>query len=263
MNFLTALSQFVLSFTSVYFLIALIIIGYLNHSKQIMARALFLLLFTMAFNTLLKFYWQIPLPPTVKSDSFAFPSGHMQTSTAFWLWLAFEIRKKWLNYFVGILLIAIGFALIYMGYHSYNDVIFASIFALFEIILYRLMLTKISVEEQPYIGLAFACFNILVIYMIKKPLPHLWLSLGAMLGFSLGYKANLRYVKINYSNLRIIKTVACFLFVAGAYIALDSLNRILTIQQLTFAKFFIISFIISFVIEAICQKIFISSQEHH
>jgi hypothetical protein len=204
--------------------------------------------------------WHIPLPPEVSSDGYAFPSGHMQSSAAFWGWLAYELRKKWLNYFVITLLFAIGCSLIYMGYHNYNDVIFANIFALVEILFYRLILTKVEKEEEPYLGLAFAVLAILVIFIIPKSMPNLWLALGAMLGFSIGSKANNKLIKIKESDFRIPKNCLALLLITVTYAAIFLLKGKISFELTFFISFFALSFIISYLSEAIVQKIWLKKE---
>lgn len=53
----------------------------------------------------------------------AFPSGHTQASTVFWGFLATQVKKPWLSWLAGILIVLVGVSRVYLGAHWPVDVL--------------------------------------------------------------------------------------------------------------------------------------------
>jgi hypothetical protein len=176
-----------LFFTHESMVILLTTLGYLGFKRNVFAKALCLLLFTMIFNAFLKSIWQIPLPAEI-GTGFAFPSGHMQTAMVFWCWIGFEFRHKHLWLFIAFLLSGIAFGLIHFHYHILRDILGALFFGSLTIFCYA------SLLKIPFFrlctsgsGLILALISIpLLIYNTRDSLS-LWLAEGSLIGFSLGW----------------------------------------------------------------------------
>lgn len=63
----------------------------------------------------------MPLNPDLLKNGYAFPSGHMQSSSVFYLWLVYNYNNCWMRMITIILLIGIFVSLIYFNYHNYID----------------------------------------------------------------------------------------------------------------------------------------------
>ena len=226
--------------------------GYLTYSKPIFARSLYLMAFTMIFNAFLKSLWQIPLNPALNIEGWAFPSGHMQVACAFWGWLAYEFDNKKFRCTIAVLLIAFGLSLIHFDYHNLNDVVAAAMFAILEIMVFRIIISKIKPQEQPLVGLLLSGVGWLLISLLPKTYPHTWLAQGILMGFSLGYWLNENYIKQSTNNFKLYKLTICF--IGAAIIAM--LSKYLPYQQKyqAFIGYFAISFWISFAADFIVYK---------
>jgi len=254
MSFGTIIAETVLGATHETFVIFLVTICYLNWSKPIFAKALYLLLFSMVFNTFLKSIWQIPLDPALNIEGWAFPSGHMQNSTAFWGWIAYELKNKKANIAICSLLGAIGVSLIYMGWHNPHDIAAGTLFGIFSIILYRLFLSKIEAKDQPLTGFMLVGCSLLLISLTRGSFLHLWLAFGALIGFTFGWLTNQKYIKLKAGEYRLHKTIMAFFGIGVIYFTAHHYKHALPSTYLTLITFFAIAFWVSFMAEAIVQK---------
>jgi undecaprenyl-diphosphatase len=168
-------------------IILLTTLGYLGFKRDVFAKALCLLLFSMIFNAFLKSIWQIPLPTGV-GDGFAFPSGHMQTATIFWFWIGLEFRHKFLWLLIAFLLSGIAFGLVHFNYHTLPDVLGAMFFATLTLTTYTFLL-KIPFFRihTPASGLILALISVPLLYYNTRDSFFLWLANGSLFGFSLGW----------------------------------------------------------------------------
>lgn len=120
-------------------------------------RAINLALFVMIFNSFLKGIWQMPLPDTIASHSWAFPSGHMHFAAAFWISIAYTSQKRWPIYCVIMFLFGLGFALLHQGYHHFVDLPAAAILGAIEAILFSYIFTSARSSILPSISLIPIC----------------------------------------------------------------------------------------------------------
>jgi len=168
-------------------IILLTILGYLGFKRNVFAKALCLLLFSMIFNAFLKSIWQIPRS-TDMGSGFAFPSGHMQTATVFWFWIGLEFRHKFLWLLITFLLSGIAFGLVHFNYHTLPDILGAVFFATLTLAAYTFLL-KIPFFRihTPASGLILALISIPLLHYNTRDSLSLWLAEGSLIGFSLGW----------------------------------------------------------------------------
>jgi membrane-associated phospholipid phosphatase len=82
-------------------------------------------------NSIFKFAFQWPRPFWVTSQvtnlaegtSFGFPSGHAQNAASIWGLIGTETNKKWIKWFVVLIIFLIGFSRILLGVHFTHDVL--------------------------------------------------------------------------------------------------------------------------------------------
>lgn len=117
-------AEYFLYFSNIPLIGGIFLLGYLTPQRKIFVWALSLLLFTMVYNLSLKYTWQIPLPPSLDKQGYAFPSGHMHTAVTFYGTLAYGLRRyfRWLPYIAAIIFAGIGWALVFRGYHYPSDI---------------------------------------------------------------------------------------------------------------------------------------------
>ena len=182
------MTDFFLLFTREFALIPILILIYLSSCKAEATRLLFIVLLTMAFNSYLKSAFAIPLSESLNSDTYAFPSGHMQVAFAFWGWMMIEFRGQVLRIFsIGVLL-GIAGSLVQKGYHSWFDIQGAVGFGVLTIALYY-WAVKHKLKDPsrlPLIGSVITVLSAILIVMNEKSFTTHYLVLGSMVGFTVG-----------------------------------------------------------------------------
>lgn len=184
---LTDVANFILLFSNKPIIAPLIILGYIWISRKIFYDAICLLMFSMILNFALKNTFQVPLSPLLGKQGYAFPSGHMQTSTVLYGWLAFASKNTLLRILIALLLIGIAFSLVYFGYHNYVDITGAVFFAFLLIATYYLISTK-KPEILRWLVIFFASVLMIYISLIDKIKSPPWMAFYTLLGFMLSEK---------------------------------------------------------------------------
>ena len=141
---MNTLAQFFLFFSNGFFIICLLILGYLLNKNLLFFQAACIALISIVVNIALKHTFQIPLSPALHKTGFAFPSGHMQLASVLYGWIALSTRSYALKILILGLLTGIGFGLVHCGYHSWFDVLGAVFFASFILGVSRLVLPQDS-----------------------------------------------------------------------------------------------------------------------
>lgn len=181
--FMSYLAQFFLFFTNIPFFAIFIPFGYFCLDKKIFTRGLFILFFTMILSQYLKSIWQIPLAPHL-GEGWAYPSGHMQTAVAFYGWLAYEFRNRWVTLCVLGGLIGIGWALVYKGYHSVDDVLAGVLFGAATVGVYACLCRLVPLRFQSKMGLFLTLLSLALALLTPKITVAMWLALAGLGGLS-------------------------------------------------------------------------------
>ena len=97
-----------------------------SSGKEKMSRLGIIVLFTIILNGFLKGIFQVPrpeiIPWLVQADGYSFPSGHAQSSTVLWGYLALISRKPIMVWISGILIMGIALSRVYLGVHTPLDI---------------------------------------------------------------------------------------------------------------------------------------------
>jgi undecaprenyl-diphosphatase len=158
------IAQFFLSFSQEVVIVPLIIIGYICVDRKIFFHATCLILISILVNIALKATFQMPLPPMLNQQGFAFPSGHMQSSVTIYGWL-FTATKDWrIKSIISMILTGIGCSLVYFGFHYYEDVLGAVFFSLLLIWLYKKALWYFS--NRSFLFFIFIIANLILSYIV-------------------------------------------------------------------------------------------------
>ena len=186
------LTAFVLVFSHDTILIPLIVLGYIWLDRAIFYHATCLLLLSMLVNPALKVTFKVPLLPHL-GGGYAFPSGHMQSATVFYGWIAYKTPCWMVRTMILALLIGIGFGLVHLGFHRVEDIAAAVFVGIALIALYcwvkRLCGNKCSV-------LLIAIATALLFYIQAKGhqiTDTNWLAYFALIGFILSSHFNPSY----------------------------------------------------------------------
>lgn len=211
MMILENITDAVLFFGSGYFMVPLAIIGFLYLDRKTFAFALFILLFTTCANPFLKLIWKMPLPPDINKDSYAFPSGHLQSAIVFWGFLAFRYPNLSWRLVISAFLIIYAWALYAKGYHYPIDLLGAACFGALSLILYRFILNTNMCKQGPALVGAYlfiAATSLLFIQkeltMINHAVPP---ALGGLLGFSVGWVLTRWSEHVKYNDSDNLKTL--------------------------------------------------------
>lgn len=183
---MTQVSTFLLLFTQEQVIVPIFLLGYFFYDRKVFFQALVLALGSIALAAFLKHLFKVPLMPHL-GEGWAFPSGHMFVACTFWGFLGFELRNKFAKGGIALLLIGIGFSLIHSNFHTPMDVMAAVFFALIVLIFYRWLLTSTALgHNYALLSLSTFIFSALLIYFISPFKAIFYISLGALLGLSVG-----------------------------------------------------------------------------
>ena len=103
-------------------------LGYWLWHRPAFTRLAVMVAVSGVLNAFLKDYWQVPRPDVALSldgkaaESFAMPSGHAQTSSVLWVWLALEVRRGWMWAVAALLIAGIVASRLYLGVHHVADI---------------------------------------------------------------------------------------------------------------------------------------------
>jgi len=202
------IAKFFLAFSHETIILPLIILGYIWGSRDVFYHAICLMLTSMILNFALKITFKIPLHPSLSIPGFAFPSGHMQSPTVLYSWIAFRIRNLFVRIFISLLLLSIGISLVYSGYHNYYDIFGAVFFAAILLLIYSFLF-----RNKPHILHYFLIIfsTILMIYIGAKNglTPHMFLSYYALLAFIITDRVCAKSITQNFTH-KLFSTILCF-----------------------------------------------------
>ncbi len=164
--------------------LSLLVFFYLSSNKD-RSNLLVILVFlcnAIAFNSLLKYYFKVPLDPSLHNSCwYAFPSGHLQNGIVFWgiIWIRSSFRKDLLLGSI-LALIAAGWATNYRQYHTVVEMLAAIPPAIFMVFLYYRLYKSYALLP---ITLGSIFFQLATLAIIKSPCDKfqfiwLWLDLG-------------------------------------------------------------------------------------
>ena len=180
--------------------------GIIKNSEQgsiVWANACLLILFTMIFNAFLKSLFLVPLNPSIGKEGFAFPSGHMQVSVAFYGWVFWIYANRSIRGLILLILTGVGWGLIHQGYHTLEDVVAAAVVGVLTVYGF------VKVSQFPLIQKNPARFSLCFIpvaglmmgiihYRIGIP-PHIQITFTGFSGIAVGWFFCSRYFSRNNS----------------------------------------------------------------
>ncbi len=214
-------TKFFLIFSHDTMIIPIIIGGFIWSNRNVFYHAICLVLLSILLSFILKLIFQ-----KQSMYGLAFPSGHMQASVVLYGWLAYTSRNYFLRILTTILLIGIGFSLVYLGYHDYYDVLGGVFFAIILLAGYSFTLNKMT-SKMPYINLSLATYLMLSIFFYcESILPHLWLAYYALLGFIISTKIFKQDIELKTITEKTLTSLFCLL-------AIISIKSIFQLQILS------------------------------
>lgn len=184
-------AKFFLAFSNEVVIIPLLIFGFLTQRKKenTWIIAVYILLFTMIFNALLKSIFMVHRNPNLHGDGLAFPSGHMNASVVFYGWLALAYEDWILRGLIVLLLIGIGFGLVQQGYHHVPDILGALAFGGLTLYAFK----KLSMQSCFQIDMSFfgaililmSLGMMVILHFHTGILPHVLTTFGVLCLFTM------------------------------------------------------------------------------
>lgn len=163
----------VLGFSHSLIFLLILLTGFVLINPRFFFQAACLVAFGIITNVALKGFFKVPLP-THLGPYYAFPSGHMQSATILYVWLAVHVRFLPWRLFVALLLPSIGAGLIYYHYHQLDEVIAGFIFGLIIIALYHYLLTYFKEKATWLLLLIASSLMMYSQFTYTQIPPHAW-----------------------------------------------------------------------------------------
>lgn len=109
------------------FFLIVLPLGYWLGRRDLFYRLTLLLLVSAFLNAALKGLFQVPRPTTiphlVPADGWSFPSGHAQIAAVLWIYLAWELRRRWFWPVAVALVAGVSASRVYLGVHRPIDIL--------------------------------------------------------------------------------------------------------------------------------------------
>lgn len=169
-----------------YLLMIIAILFYVLSKRSEHAHLIILLLFAMVYKSLLKEMLQIPAP-TTSPTKYGFPSGHINFAVIFFGWFMIIYRTKFLYWFCPTVLALASLSTIYLGYHTYSDVILTPLLPICFLILYYLFMRHFNLDKfiTIFVVLSLLCQSLSKFFLDKMPIDIIIGSYG-ILGLGIG-----------------------------------------------------------------------------
>lgn len=130
------------------FIILFVSLGFWAVDKRIFARTGLVVILSALLNAYLKLIFQDPRPDEIfwldprVGDSYGFPSGHAQIAVVLWMWVAWEVRQKWVWAVCGVITAGVCFSRLYLGVHDVEDVMGGAVIGALTLLLFGLSLSE-------------------------------------------------------------------------------------------------------------------------
>lgn len=219
-------------------------------------------------NGILKNWLQIPRPfaaefqsfnqklvPLRHEDSFSWPSGHSQNAVAMWGYLALRVKKWWFVALMVMLALLVGFSRMYIGVHTYVDVISGWTVGAVCLALglwlepqLRAGLGRLSLGGQ----MVWAAI-IPILLTLLAPYKDTTMTAGALMGLSVGFVLESRYVRYTVQGVwwrRVLRAIVGLLILFPIYLGSSALSpevdALWLMLTLRFARYALLGLIMAF-----------------
>lgn len=118
------------------FYLAVVPLLYWHWNRQQAWRLGLLLAASLWLNILLKDLLMLPRPSPLEvrilwsAEGSGWPSGHAQGAASFWFYLAWQLRRRWLYWVAGVVVLLVSLSRLYLGVHYPLDVVSGALFGL-------------------------------------------------------------------------------------------------------------------------------------
>lgn len=212
------------------------------------------LIFTIAsgtcFNALIKNIVKFERPIGIEgivsnrvetATGYSFPSGHTQATSTFWTSLSIIVKNKSLYIFSAILITLVAISRLYLGVHWPTDVIFGALFG----VLWAIIIGKVFdyIQKNKNYKLLIGSSLVFVILTILLGDNDFYKSAGLLLGLSIGYVIEDKYVNLSIDMTKRNKSITYVVLIVGLLIIKSGLELIFP-QTLIFSmiRYFLVGF---------------------
>ena len=211
---LDILARWILKFGHITVIMPCVVAGMIFHKRELYAKAACFLLFVMILNTLLKQLFKVPLFPHL-GNGYAFPSGHMHAATAFYGYILYESKNKYVSSLIVVILSLLGWSLIHCNFHDCFDVLGAVGFACLEFTVYHALSSKFSAKTVGLLALFSAIFIMAFLNFIHCIQYHVWLAFYGLLGTEVALLATHKTQTSFFFNVMTFAVVSVLIY--GVY----------------------------------------------
>ncbi len=204
------ITNFFLSLSHDTIIIPFVTLGYIWLDRKLFFNAISLLLLSIIFNSALKITFQIPLSPLLNKEGFAFPSGHMQSSTVLYGWIFLHTQNLFYKLLIIIALFGIAISLVHYGYHDYYDILGAIFFSS---LLLAISYKTIKKQETFFPKIVFIISTVMIIYIsinYQKILEHLWIAYYGLIGIIISENIFTKKQAPEKTLYKLLSTITCF-----------------------------------------------------
>ncbi len=175
------------------------------------------------------------------ATGYSFPSGHTQATSTFWTSLSIIVKNKNLYVFSAILITLVAVSRLYLGVHWPTDVIFGALFG----VLWAIIIGKVFdyIQKNKNYKLLIGSSLVFVILTILLGDNDFYKSAGLLLGLSIGYVIEDKYVNLSIDMTKRNKSITYVVLIVGLLIIKSGLKLIFP-QTLIFSmiRYFLVGF---------------------
>ena len=258
--FLTGLFEAITMLSEETLMIVLIAVAWFAFDKKLAERIFFITLTSLGINSVIKNIAKIPRPWTTGEVScvrpetatgYSFPSGHTQNFATWSTVAARNLKKRWINVSVCVLIPLVAVSRMYLGAHYPSDVIAALILGIGVAVIGDIIYEKVKDRRKLYIGVTLFFTPFAVAFMISADslFADFFKFFGAVaaLGLAIGFEE--KFAPVSYDVpwwKKLIRVVFGIALAYGIKEGIKALN-VFDIIQLSFAvdalRYFVLVFV--------------------
>lgn len=222
---LDSLFQMITMLGEEYFYVLVLTILYWCVDKKAGLYVSLSLFLSNVINICLKESFHIPRPIGIEgirslrvhtAGGFAFPSGHTQATTSFWVSIMKSFKRRYLYITGSILIVLVGISRLYLGVHWPKDVIGGIIFGILSVYL-TFYILNYTYRNKSYFKLILVSVVSLIslIFIINSTYTK---AVGILLGTIIGYYFESKYINFSVKTKLSKQIIKLILGIAGVLI---------------------------------------------
>ncbi len=216
-DYLTQLFELITMLGETTVLIILIAILYFAYDKHLARRILFLTVFSMGVNGIVKNIVKRPRPFSTgrvtsvrkkTATGYSFPSGHTQNISTWSTAFVMRYKRMWIAVLAGVGILLVAFSRMFLGVHYPSDVIAGAILGILISVAGSAMYDKISDKNRLYTGavVVLTPFAVLFLFGADSHFADFYKLYGMLIGFVFAVRFEDKYAPLEY-NIAVWKKV--------------------------------------------------------